>query len=264
MAACSSKATAPFVESSDTGTLLEIVESLLKKDTFNLSSPVADVCKKAAHRLHDWLKVEENKAVAEEFYSALHIQFEVVADCLNTSKKISAGREKMWTAFHKLRTSADFRSKWEDPSKQDLFLCMEMLRHDSAVDSECETSEDSSLWMDIIDRGGLWHIKDDVFPVFYAMEEEVRRFIRNPSRKQSALDVKQLSNAILSCEDVLFFWSIATVQLDENEERLLLKKITKLWITVRGFAYTSAWIEPYKQKKSQVLQKKKALRKTLQ
>ena len=35
------------------GTLLEIVESLLKKDTFNLSSPVADVCKKAAHRLHD-------------------------------------------------------------------------------------------------------------------------------------------------------------------------------------------------------------------
>ena len=38
---------------------------------------------------------------------------ELVADCLNTSKKISAGREKMWTAFHKLRTSADFRSKWE-------------------------------------------------------------------------------------------------------------------------------------------------------
>ena len=72
------------------GTLLEIVESLLKKDTFNLSSPVADVCKKAAPRLHDWLKVEENKAVAEEFYSALHIQLELVADRLNTSKKISA------------------------------------------------------------------------------------------------------------------------------------------------------------------------------
>ena len=198
--------------------------------------------KKAAPRLHDWLKVEENKAVAEEFYSALHIQLKLVADRLNTSKKISAGREKMWTAFHKLQTSADFRSKWEglfkhcheeavhphlfqqitdiifkkvlaskvsvlqqqdeeqvveltraeenalryaagyvckqvskklksstDPSKQDLFLCMEMLRRDSAVDSECETSEDSSLWMDIIDRGGLWHIKDDAFPVFYAM-----------------------------------------------------------------------------------------------
>ena len=67
----------------------------------------------------------------------------------------------------------------------------------------------------------------DVFPVFYAMEEEVRCSIRNPSRKQSALDVKQLSNAILSSEDVLFFWSIATVQSDENE-KLLLKKITKL------------------------------------
>ena len=90
----------------------------------------------------------------------------------------------------------------------------------------------------------------------------MRRFIRNPSRKQSALDVKQLSNAILSCEDMLFFWSIDTIQLDENEEKLLLK--TKLWITVRGFAYTSAWIEQYKQKKSQVLQKKKALCKTLQ
>ena len=119
---------------------------------------------------------------------------------------------------------------------------MEMLRRDSAVDSECETSEDSSLWMDIIDLGGLWHIKDDVFPVFYAMEEEVRR---NPSRKQSALDVKQLSNAILSCEDVLFFWSIATVRLDENE-KLLLKKVTKcgsqsenLPIQVHGLNSTS-------------------------
>ena len=109
----------------------------------------------------------------------------------------------------------------------------------------------------------MWHIKDDVFPVFYAMEEEVRRFIRNPSRKQSALDVKQLSNAILSCEDMLFFWSIATIQLDENKEKLLLKKITKLWITVRGFAYTSTWIEQYKEKKSQVLQKTKALCKTI-
>ena len=64
---------------------------------------------------------------------------------------------------------------------------MEMLRRDSAVDSECETSEDSSIWMVIIVRGGLWHIKDDVFPVFYAMEEEVRRFIRNPSHISSLL-----------------------------------------------------------------------------
>ena len=57
----------------------------------------------------------------------------------------------------------------------------------------------------------MWHIKDDVYPVFYAMEEEVRCFIHNPSHKQSALDVQQLSNGILSSEDVLFFWSIATV-----------------------------------------------------
>ena len=32
-----------------------------------------------------------------------------------------------------------------DLFKQDLLFCMEMLRHDSAGDSECETSEDSSL-----------------------------------------------------------------------------------------------------------------------
>ena len=33
----------------------------------------------------------------------------------------------------------------KDPSKQNLFFCMEMLRRDSAVDSECETSEDSYM-----------------------------------------------------------------------------------------------------------------------
>ena len=45
-------------------------------------------------------------------------------------------------------------------------------------------NETSSRWTTIIDRGGLCHISDDLYRVFYAMEEEVRIF-KNESSQAS-------------------------------------------------------------------------------
>ena len=43
-------------------------------------------------------------------------------------------------------------------------------------------------WIQSIDHGSLWHIGDSVYPVFYAMEEETRRHVKN--RSGDTLDVK--------------------------------------------------------------------------
>ena len=67
-----------------------------------------------------------------------------------------------------------------------------------------------------------------------------------------------------SNEDVLFHWCIAMAACHEKVTNILLKELAMQLITVRGFAYTSGWIEQYKQGKKTALQKKKSLRTSLQ
>ena len=134
---------------------------------------------------------------------------------------------------------------------------MEMLRDDNST----AHSNYSSVWIDIIDRGGLWHVKVIVYPVFYAMEEEMRRHVRTLSPHEPTLHAKMLHDLLTKNEDVLFYWSMASVEFDSEQDTLILKEIIKLWITARGFAFVSGWMEKYKKI---ALQKKKALREELQ
>ena len=62
---------------------------------------------------------------------------------------------------------------------------------------------------------------------------------------------------------MFYYWSIAASEVAQEHELTLLQNITKMWITVRGFAYVSGWVEQYKQEQKVLLQKKKALRATL-
>ena len=45
-------------------------------------------------------------------------------------------------------------------------------------------------------------------------------------------------------DEVLFAWSIASVELDDKTNPILLKMIVELWI--RGFPFAGAFIEQYK------------------
>ena len=65
---------------------------------------------------------------------------------------------------------------------------MDQLKDDGQSETQC----DSSIWIDVIDRGGLWCANDTVFPVFYAMEEDVQRNIKHKSTSQVSLNVAAL------------------------------------------------------------------------
>ena len=53
--------------------------------------------------------------------------------------------------------------------------------------------------------------------------------------------------AIKSDEDVLFAWSMVTLDLSEDESCLLLTDVIELWITIRGHSIASRLIEDYKE-----------------
>ena len=50
---------------------------------------------------------------------------------------------------------------------------------------------------------------------------------------------------------------VASAEFGQEEETVLLQEITKLWITVRGFACVIGWVEQFKQLKTSTLQKKR-------
>ena len=125
----------------------------------------------------------------------------------------------------------------------------------------CE--QDSSEWINIIDRGGLWFVSDCTYIVFYAMEEEIRLHLIR-IRGQETVNLKTVVCSIMKNVDVLFYWSMASASFEEGKSNIVLDKIVKLWVTVRGFAFTSGWIELYKLLKKTTTQKKKPLRESLQ
>ena len=73
-----------------------------------------------------------------------------------------------------------------------------------------------------------------------------------------------LATRTVSDEDVLFFWSLSSVDIvDEEESKELLNHIVKLWLTIRGFSLANEWVEKYKWKHHASTVKAKSLRKGL-
>ena len=112
-------------------------------------------------------------------------------------------------------------------------------------DHECESEEE---WTRMLDRGGLWYVKDRTYSLFLAIEEEVRQCLKTLSI-QHAKCKKEIIECVTSNEDVLFYWIIATADFeidDEEVHEMLLKMIVELYITMRGFSYANGWMEKFK------------------
>ena len=160
---------------------------------------------------------------------------------------------------HKLRKRLESSS---NPQKEELvLLIMDLCGEDDTSDDSGEAEN----WTSMIDRGGLFHVSDSTYTLFHAMEEEVRNHLRKtPAHKITDGFKQKLLSSIASNEDVLFYWSMLSADADEEDAQTLLKMVIELWVTIRGFAFASSWIELYKQASKKTIQRSKALRRNVQ
>ena len=100
------------------------------------------------------------------------------------------------------------------------------------------------------------------YMLFTAMEQALRPHLCT-NDKSTLPDIANLSEAIKSDDDVLFYWSILSANW-EDEADVLLSMIVEHWIKLRGFSHASAFVEKYKQSSKKNIQKSKAVRKRLQ
>ncbi len=143
--------------------------------------------------------------------------------------------------------------------KEELVLALVDLSDLSLSDDGSQQSLDE--WVNLVDRGGLCHILNETFMVFNAVEVEVRRHLTLSKVRQMTPGFKdKLTSNISLNKDVLFYWSMLSIELDQEEEKTLLTMIINLWVTIRGFSFANSWIEIFKQASKKGTQKAKALR----
>ena len=144
-------------------------------------------------------------------------------------------------------------------NKEAMIFCIMELSGDE--EDEERGTED---WVNLIDRGGLWHISDKAYRLFYAIEEEVRCYLAPEQAGQMDEGTKEkILSGILNSDDVLFQWTMFGPELDNKTGKELLERIAKLYVTCRGFSFASSFVEKYKQENKTTLQKGKGLRKKL-
>lgn len=76
------------------------------------------------------------------------------------------------------------------------------------------SSTPTTTWINEVDRGGLWHVKEGTFMLFQAMKEEVKEHFRigkvlTMDEGYRATVVKKIINN----EDVTFYWCLLTTDL---------------------------------------------------
>ena len=159
-------------------------------------------------------------------------------------------------AGYLLRSLTKRLTKSADPLKKEMLLCLKELQ-----ETEGGKSEDSSDWVRLRDRGGLTHVSKTTFLLLSSMEVIVKQ--HTSKELQDFNEKGVLTEKILSSDEVDLYWESLSVNWDDRASSTLLGLIVDQWITIRGFAYASNWMEMYKRSTKKKVQKSKGIRKTL-
>ena len=127
---------------------------------------------------------------------------------------------------------------------------------------EDRVADESQDWLQEIDRGGLKHVNSNMYLLMAAMELELQVLLRQAGTQQIKLKEKAIAS-IQANKDVLLRWSILSADWEAEEEQALFPMIVDLWVTMRGFAFASAWVEKHKKRSKKTSQKSKGIRKHL-
>lgn len=142
-----------------------------------------------------------------------------------------------------------------NPMKKELILSLTTITEDDAEsDGVCRLDVD---WIDSLDRGGLTHVNNMAYMLFTAMELALHQYLS--TRRASEVSCLDEATRIINDDDVLFNWSILSVNLEETVAEELFEMIVAHWITLRGFSFAGALLEKYKQLNKKNVQKSKGV-----
>ena len=142
--------------------------------------------------------------------------------------------------------------KKNHPLEKELLCCANKLFKEGQQTIDSHDPGTAEEWTDLVDRGGLWHVRETTFHLFRAFEDETRLHVSALCSPTAATVRAEFLDRLMGSEDVQFYWCIAAANFeveDVDVHNLLLRFIADLYLTIRGFSYASAGLENYKQAK---------------
>ena len=134
----------------------------------------------------------------------------------------------------------------------------------SIADEETDFTKCTSEWIQRIDRGGLFLVNDISLIIFVAVEKVTRQNLpcQYGATKDGCACIKQsVIKLITEDDDVQFYWTLISQDIEKDHVIELLADIADMWVTIRGFSLASSWLEEYERKAK--VSKSRALRKDL-
>ncbi len=127
----------------------------------------------------------------------------------------------------------------------------------------------SCKWINLVDRGGLYHVQNIVYDLFvtieYVVDEKLSSIIDQRGRGIECVKKDKLT-WVVDQEEVQSHWNdifSSSVVENESARRNLLIEIVHLWITTRGHSKTHKLKEQYKIKHKRTVKGTRSLRKEL-
>ena len=158
-----------------------------------------------------------------------------------------------------------FKKKAKHPGlqmKRRLFVgVLQGMKADNQPGQPDSPLEYTEQWTQLIDRGGLYHISDDVFKLVEGIEIAVRRHMNTGAMTTytSNCDLRALIREdIFSSQQILSQWENLAQSIPPKYYAMeLLGAVVDLWITIRGYAFSRDYTMTLERKY------KKGTRKTL-
>ncbi len=113
-------------------------------------------------------------------------------------------------------------------------------------------------WFEIVNRGGTFEVSDSTYQFFLVLEKKTRHALK--SYLHTGDDQKFVVDKIMADENIIFYWSMLSVDLDEADCKEILKDVVTLWLNIRGFSTTGAWVEQHKKIAGTTMKSKPSLR----
>ena len=102
-------------------------------------------------------------------------------------------------------------------------------------------------WLKLVNRGGLFTVNEQVYTFFQELEVCIYPMLAEKLKMGASPEKDEMVQKIEANEDILFAWSLITVDLSRDDSHLLLTDIILLWMTIKGYAITSRLVEDNKE-----------------
>ena len=104
-----------------------------------------------------------------------------------------------------------------------------------------------SAWLNKVDKGGLYHISDMCFEMFFEIEHSIYEELKDKfDRTSSPSTMEQICTNVCNDPDVSCLWSIRSIDIPSQKRHDVLNDLVREWITLRGHSMTCKFIEQYK------------------